>query len=34
MIGTATLIIVVTFSVAMVLTLGLLLRLLKEADGL
>lgn len=34
MIGTATLIIAVTFVVAMVLTLGILLRLLKTADGL
>jgi len=34
MIGTGTLLIAVTLIVAMVLTLGLLLRLLKDADGL
>ncbi len=34
MIGTGTLIIAITFVVAMVLTLGMLLRLLEDADGL
>jgi len=34
MIGTGTLIIAVAFVVAMALALGLLFRLLKEADGL
>jgi len=34
MVGIGTLIIAVTFFVAIVLTLGLLLWLLKEADGL
>ena len=34
MVGTGTLSIAVTFVVAMVVTLGLLLRLLKHADGL
>lgn len=34
MVGTGTLIIGITFVGAMVLTLGLLLRLLKNADGL
>mgnify|MGYP006896941693 CR=1 FL=1 len=34
MIGIGTLIIAITFVVAMVVTLGLLLRLLKDADGL
>jgi hypothetical protein len=34
MVGTGTLIIAITFVVAMVVTLGILLRLLKNADGL
>ncbi len=34
MVGTGTLIIATAFVVAMVLTLGMLLRLLKNADGL
>lgn len=33
MIGTGTLVIGITFVVAMVLTLGMLLRLLRDADG-
>lgn len=34
MVGAGTLIIATTFAVAMVLTLGILLRLLKNAEGL
>ncbi|SEP18474.1 hypothetical protein SAMN05216388_104124 [Halorientalis persicus] len=34
MVGTGTVIIGITFAVVMILALGLLLRLLKDADGL